>query len=200
MSLTSLLRPAIALPLLVGVAVGGAGCASLYAEPGTMYPDGVDPPTPTSVVYPPGIPLPDAIGDFLARAVERGADWVSELAFTTLTEPTCSAPLLPVTVSERAESDHLVRDNWSDSYRVETRAESVEVPFLRAIDDVDTILQDVEIWTSNQPRGCVVEPQAALEISAGLHGRKGIGVRAGPARLDLTHQADVDPGEPTAPL
>ncbi|PKN57395.1 MAG: hypothetical protein CVU56_11065 [Deltaproteobacteria bacterium HGW-Deltaproteobacteria-14] len=160
------------------------------------WPEGVAVPSQAIVAYPAGTSREYALRDYLLRASKRGAGWVSSLSLTGLTEPACTAPLLPATIARTHDAAYLTeRTRGRDSdYDIETRSERVDVPFLRALDDLDGIVEDVDIWTSNHPARCTIKKGAAFEITAGIHGRSGIGVRSGPERLDLTRCAG-DPAE-----
>ena len=165
------------------------------------WPEGVEVPSRAVIAYPTGTSREYALRDFLLRASKRGASWVSSLSLTSLTEPSCTAPLLPARIARTHDAAYLTeRTRGRDTdYDVETRSERVDVPFLRALDDLDGIVEDVDIWTSNHPARCTVKKGGAFEITAGIHGRSGIGVRSGPERLDLTRCASGSPDVEPAP-
>ncbi|TNF23613.1 MAG: hypothetical protein EP329_27065 [Deltaproteobacteria bacterium] len=192
--------------ILVGNAAAEVGCVGYKFKQGygvrtgtethrvspkveVRYPAGVSNPMQSTVTYPAGTTRDEAIRDYLVRAHERGAGWVSKLqAYTLSQEHPCAMPLLPPSVAQEHDATYLKEETYAGGaadYSFSTRRESYDVPFVRKLDDLDSILDDIDIWTSRQRKTCVFDPNVPIEISAGIHGRTGIGVRKGPSRLDL---------------
>ena len=172
------------------------------APPRVRYPSDVEPPQRVVVAYPPDATRVRAVQDFLLRASERGATWVSKLSVAVAGPRPCEAPLLPESVRKEYDATYLTEDQrgWGQTeYHVQTRTEAVSVPFLRVLDDLDSILKDIDIWTSKQRETCAVPNDAPFEISADLHGRVGIGMRMGEPRIDLTRCGDTADAVPPDP-
>lgn len=153
------------------------------------YPEGVAPPVVAVVVYPAAASLRTAVSDYLRRARDRGATWFSRLALVSGEDRApCAQPLIPATVPRGYDATYQHRGATGSRYT--TRTERVDVPLVRAIDDLNSILEDIDIYVANNPARCAGNLKApslvSFKLEGGIHGREGIGVRPGPGVIDLT--------------
>lgn len=151
-------------------------------------PMGVEAPDLATVRYPGDATRVEAVSDYLIRASGRGASWVSMLELQGEGATPCVVALLPPTVKRSHDAGYLreERDGRGHSdYHVETRTEEVDILFLRELDDLESILKDIAIYTSQHPDTCADSLGLPFTISGHVHGREGIGMRPGTRTLDL---------------
>lgn len=216
--------PPLLLSALVSLACGSSACFRLPRDPSesskptstttrrvspvpvVTYPEGVAPPVFTVVVYPAAASLRTAVSDYLRRARDRGATWFSRLALVSSDDKApCSQPLIPATVPRGYDATYQHRSAVGSQYS--TRTERIDVPLVRAIDDLGSILEDIDIYVANNPARCAsssgTSKVVSFKLEGGIHGREGIGVRPGPGVIDLTlcgKPAGASKGVETLPL
>lgn len=186
-----------ALALALCVAAGTTGCSyrtghgqvssRVTPDQRATLPDGVGKGQTLRVVFPSGTPHREAMTYFTNAARSRGAHWLSQLHYHN-PDAACAQPLMPETIAQNHDAVYHRKERQfggRTEHSFERKQERVLVPYIRQIDDLDSIVEETTIWSSNNGARCTVLSDSSMHLVGKIHGRDAIGLLKAPMVVDL---------------
>lgn len=166
----------------------------LTPEPSNKLPDGVAQGVTLRVRFPVGVELGEAVDSYLLYTRGLGAMWFSRLRVLSAGDA-CVQPLMPEEKVGDADTLYIRRKDYlggKSEQTVERRTETVRYPWIRLLDNLDGIREEVSIYRDNNRRHCNRLPTDSYVLEALVHGRDQIGLRPLAKNVDLLTCTGVD--------
>lgn len=172
----------------------GESVERISPETTSRLPDGVAPGAVLRVRFPVAVELGDAVDSYLFYARSLGAMWFSRLRVLSAGEA-CSQPLMPEERVTDADTLYVRKKeflNGRNEQTLERRSETVRYPWVRQLDNLGGIREEVSIYRDNNRRHCNRLPTDSFVLEAQVHGRDQIGLRPLARDVDLLTCVGVD--------
>jgi len=143
--------------------------ARLSPKATPRLPSGVGRGEALAIDYPGDTLVDMAIGRYLEVAVARGAFYISSLALVFDEGATCAQTLMPESLTREQGVAYVTKREYRDGATADSvhlRQEAVAVPYVRAIDDLSSMLHEMEIWSTKHPARCRPEAPPKLRVFA----------------------------------